>query len=127
MTPSAPIRRASSRACATVCQSGEFTIGESASRPPDGTGLEQGGEAPPPLTERTPSQILPGGFEQVVGDEDHRHFGEDPPAEGLEADPPLHLRERQRRSVRPGQQLAVEHGALRQQGARLLDLGKPSA
>ena len=70
-------------------------------------------------------QVLPGHFQQVIGDEAHRHIGQQLAAERLALDALLQRLEWRRAVVgAPGQQFTVEHGAVGQAGGLGHHLGK---
>ncbi len=77
----------------------------------------------PPPAERLPAHVPAAQFQQVVDHEGHGNIGEQLLPNGLAPDAALQLGERQGLTVLPGQDLAIEHGSLRQAFHEGLELG----
>ena len=89
-----------------------------------GGGRDDGLQAGASPFQGTLAYVLAVEFQQVIGDQDHRNFRENFGTQHFAADAPLHLRERQRRSILPGKNFAVDDGAFGELGAQRLQFGE---
>ena len=92
-----------------------------ARRRPQGEGWHDRLEARPPIDQRRRPHVDSGVLEDVVGHEHHRQVARRPRHLALAADALLQRREGQRPIAAPGQDLAVQHGAVGEPGGDARD------